>query len=191
MIAHISGLVTEKFFPNVIVDVNGIGYEITLSSLDYDKYSLNDKAKIYTYHYVREQEEQLFGFPSLEAKKLFELLISVQGVGPKAGMSILSLSAPENIRSAIAAADAVFIAKASGIGKRSAERIIVDLRDKVGLPSSLSYAVSPLEISNIQPDEALEALIALGLNLSDATKALESVDKSLSTEQRIKLALQK
>ena len=129
MIAHIQGKIVEKFANSVIIDVHGVGYEVALSSINYDNLLLNDEVKVYTYHLVREQSEDLFGFTSLAEKKLFELLISVQGVGPKNAMAILSLAPAEEVRNAIANADAAFIAKASGIGKRSSERVIVDLKE--------------------------------------------------------------
>ena len=189
MIAHIKGILTEKFDNSVIIDVNGVGYEVALSAIDYDQLSLDDEVKLYTYHLVREQSEELFGFTSLAAKKLFELLISVQGVGPKAGMAILSLAPAEEVRNAIANADSAYISKASGVGKKSAERVIVDLRDKVGLPTYYGRKNEPQATKPTENDEALDALMALGLNLADATKALEGVDPNLSVEDRIRQAL--
>ena len=189
MIAHIKGILTEKFDNSVIIDVNGVGYEVALSAIDYDQLSLDDEVKLYTYHLVREQSEELFGFTSLAAKKLFELLISVQGVGPKAGMAILSLAPAEEVRNAIANADSAYISKASGVGKKSAERVIVDLRDKVGLPTYYGRKSEPQTAKPAENDEALDALMALGLNLADATKALEGVDPDLSVEDRIRAAL--
>ena len=189
MIAHIKGILTEKFDNSVIIDVNGVGYEVALSAIDYDQLSLDDEVKLYTYHLVREQSEELFGFTSLAAKKLFELLISVQGVGPKAGMAILSLAPAEEVRNAIANADSAYISKASGVGKKSAERVIVDLLDKVGLPTYYGRKSEPQTAKPAENDEALDALMALGLNLADATKALEGVDPSLSVEERIRAAL--
>ena len=189
MIAHIKGILTEKFDNSVIIDVNGVGYEVALSAIDYDQLRLDDEVKLYTYHLVREQSEELFGFTSLAAKKLFELLISVQGVGPKAGMAILSLAPAEEVRNAIANADSAYISKASGVGKKSAERVIVDLRDKVGLPTYYGRKSEPQTAKPAENDEALDALMALGLNLADATRALEGVDPSLSVEERIRAAL--
>ena len=191
MIAHIKGILTEKFDNSVIIDVHGVGYEVALSAIDFDALNLNDEVKLYTYHHVREQAEELFGFTSLAAKKLFELLISVQGIGPKAGMAILSLAPVEEVRNAIANADAAYVAKASGVGKKSAERVIVDLRDKVGLPTYYGRKNEPAAVVKIENDEALDALMALGLNLADATKALEGVDANLSVEERIRAALKK
>lgn len=189
MIAHIKGILTEKFDNSVIVDVQGVGYEIAVSAIDFEKLNLDDEVKLYTHHYVREQAEELFGFTSLAAKKLFELLISVQGVGPKAAMAILSLAPAEEVRNAIANADAAYISKASGVGKKSAERVIVDLRDKVGLPTYYGRKSDPITQQPAENDEALDALMALGLNLADATKALEGVDPKLSVEERIRAAL--
>ena len=190
MIAHIKGTVVEKFPPSsIIVDVNGVGYEVNLTTLDFENTNLNDETKFYTYHSIRENAEELYGFSTLVAKKLFELLISVQGVGPKAGMAILSLAAPEEVRNAIANADSVFISKASGVGKKSAERVIVDLKDKVGIPSHYGTTKVPEKVD--EKDEALDALIALGFPLKEASAALQGVDKTLSIEERVRLALKK
>ena len=192
MIAHIKGEIAEKFLNSVIVDVNGVGYEISLTSLEYEAVNVGEIYKFYTYHSVRENGEDLYGFSSLAAKKLFELLISVNGVGPKAGMAILSLASPEDVRNAIANADTSFVSKASGVGKKSAERVIVDLRDKVGLPSHVGATEILKPFSEpVENDEALDALIALGFPLKEATAALEKVDKSLPVEERIRLALKK
>ena len=191
MIAHIKGEVAEKFDSSVIVDVNGVGYEIALTALDFDAVTVGETQKFYTHHSVRENGEDLYGFSSLAAKKLFELLTSVNGVGPRAGMAILSLAAPEDVRNAIANADVAFISKASGVGKKSAERVIVDLRDKVGLPSHVGATEVFVPTGGVKPekDEALDALIALGFPLKEATEALEKVDKNLSVEERIRAAL--
>ncbi len=190
MIAHIFGEIQEKFGTNgLIVDVNGVGYEMLVPAPDFESVNLGEKRKFYTYHQVRENAEELYGFSSLAAKKLFELLTSVQGIGPKAGIAILSLAETEEVRNVIANADIGFIAKASGIGKKSAERVIVDLRDKVGAPSKYGASEVKIKKSQNEPDEALDALIALGFPLKEATVALEKVDPELPVEERIKLAL--
>lgn len=190
MIAHVKGIVEEKFGLNgLIVDVHGVGYELMVSALDFEITNLDEERKFYTYHAVRETSEELYGFSSLVAKKLFELLISVQGIGPKAAMAILSLAEPEEVRNAIANADTAFVSKASGIGKKSAERIIVDLRDKVGIPSHYGATEIISKTPSAKPDEALDALIALGFPLKEAAAALEKVDNNLPVEERIRLAL--
>ncbi|MDO5474899.1 MAG: Holliday junction branch migration protein RuvA [Candidatus Saccharibacteria bacterium] len=191
MISHLKGIVTEKFNNSIIVDVSGVGYEVTVTASDFENCLLEEERKFYTYHSVRENAEELYGFSSLMAKKMFELLISVQGIGPKAGIAILSLSEPEEVRNAIANGDTAFISKASGVGKKSAERVIVDLRDKVGIPSKYGATEVKFSVSNNEPDEALDALMALGFSLKEATAALEKIDRNLAIEERIKLALKK
>ena len=189
MIAHVSGVVSEKFNSSVIVDVHGVGYEVAVALGDYEKALLNEPVKFYTYHHIREQSQELFGFTSLAAKKLFEMLITVQGVGPKAALAILSLGESEVVRNAIASGDVTFITKASGVGKRIAERVIVDLTDKVGLAIRTNVDSVGISQDISHTDEALEALMALGYNLNDATRALEGVSSDLSTAERVTQAL--
>lgn len=189
MIAHIRGKITEKYETSVIVDVNGVGYEIILSQLDFEAANLDAEMKYYTYHAVREASEDLYGFTTLAAKRMFELLISVNGVGPKAAMAILSLGSAEDVRNAIANADAAYVAKASGVGKKSAERVIVDLRDKVGIPSHIGASEPLTPAIKTEPDEALDALIALGFSLKEATDALSGIDEALEVGERVRLAL--
>lgn len=189
MIAHVKGVVSEKFNSSVIVDVAGVGYEILTPLGDYEAALLNETVKFYTYHHIREQSQDLFGFSTLAAKKLFELLITVQGVGPKAALAILSLGDSEQVRNAIAGSDAVYIAKASGVGKKTAERITVDLSDKVGLPTTYGALGEQQATPLAANDEALEALMALGYNLADASTALDGVDTALPTAERVTLAL--
>ncbi len=189
MIAHVAGVVAEKFGNSIIVDVHGIGYEVQVPHGDYEHALLSEQVKFYTYHHIREQSQDLFGFSSLAAKKLFELLITVQGIGPKAALAILGISDSETVRNAIANSDVTFISRASGVGKKSAERVAVDLHDKVGLALRVNNDV--LGNSTIVPgnDEALEALMALGYSLNDATSALEGVSTDLSTAERVTEAL--
>ena len=191
MIAHVFGKVAEKFNGSLVVDVHGVGYEVSVATNDFDAVILDQEVKFYTYHHVREQSEELFGFSSLAAKKLFEMLITVQGVGPKAALAILSLGDAEQVRNAIANADSSFVQKATGVGKKTAERVVVDLSDKVGLPTHYGRAEAPLQTELNTSDEALEALMALGYTLADATKALENVDINLPTSQRVTEALKK
>ncbi len=191
MIAHVFGKVAEKFNGSLVIDVHGVGYEVSVATNDFDAVILDQEVKFYTYHHVREQSEELFGFSSLAAKKLFEMLITVQGVGPKAALAILSLGDAEQVRNAIANADSGFVQKAAGVGKKTAERVVVDLSDKVGLPTHYGRAEEPLQTELNTSDEALEALMALGYTLADATKALENVDVNLPTAQRVTEALKK
>lgn len=191
MIAHVVGKVVEKFAGSIIVDVRGVGYEVQVALGDFETTQLDSEVKFYTFHHVREQAEDLYGFSTLAAKKLFEMLITVQGVGPKAALSILSLGSAEQVRNAIASSDSTYITKASGVGKKTAERVAVDLHDKVGLPTMYGRSNEPVQAELNTNDEALEALMALGYTLADATEALKDIDPKLSTQQRVTHALRK
>lgn len=187
MIAHVSGIVAEKFAHSVIVDVHDVGYEVQVPLNDFDTALLGENIKLYTYHHIREQAQELYGFSSLAAKKLFELLITVQGVGPKAALAILSLGDSETVRNAIANSDSGFISKASGVGRKTADRVVVDLSDKVGLAVAIAHTSGVT--ATPAGDEALEALMALGFSLNDAMLALEPVAKDLPTAERVTQAL--
>lgn len=191
MIAHVRGKISEKFNGSIIIDVNGLGYELFVSVVDFDLVNLGESVKFYTYHHVREQSEELFGFSTLSAKKIFEMLISVQGVGPKAALAILSLGNVETVRNAIANSNAGFIQKASGVGKKTADRVVVDLHDKVGLPAKYENSNEIIENNQLNSsDEAVEALMALGYTLADASEALKNIGTDLSTAERVTKALQ-
>lgn len=191
MIAHVIGKVAEKFNSSIIVDVQGVGYEVNVALSDYENALLHEDVKFYTYHHIREQSQELFGFSSLAAKKLFELLITVQGVGPKAALAILSIDDGEVVRNAIANSDAAFVSRASGVGKKTADRVVVDLSDKVGLALRYDAQVTGVSQQIAHSDEALEALMALGYSLNDATLSLEGVSTELSTADRVTQALKK
>ncbi len=186
MIAHVSGEVVEKFDSTLIVDVGGLGYEVLVASSDFESAKLHDKIKLYTHDHLRENAHDLFGFTSLAAKKLFEMLITVSGVGPRMALSVLSLGPAEQVRSGIASGDVTFVQQAGGVGKRIAERVTNELRDKVGLPAQ--YVVGST-VALQQGDDALDALVALGYTLQHATQALSKVDATLDASQRIKQAL--
>jgi Holliday junction DNA helicase RuvA len=189
MIAHVSGEVVEKTASGLIIDVGGIGYEVLVASGDFEAAQLGAPIKLYTHDHLRETAHELFGFSQLSAKRLFELLISVSGVGPKMGLSILSLGDAESIRSAIAVGDSAFVQRASGVGKRIAERIAVDLKGKVGAPGTTITPDSP--VAGVTSDDALGALLALGYNLQQANEALAGVDVSMDVQVRIKEALKR
>ena len=151
MIAHLHGTITEILPASVIIDVGGVGYEVIISAPDAEQVHLDDKYKFYTYHAIRENGEDLYGFSSLAAKRLFEMLISVNGIGPKAAINILSLGTPEEVRNAIANTDAAFISKASGVGKNPPNVSLSIFATKLELlatmvllkPSFLFYPPSP------------------------------------------------
>jgi Holliday junction DNA helicase RuvA len=189
MIATLEGKVTEKIGDVVVLESGGIGYGLLVSFEDYGALHVCEKAKLYIHEHIRENANDLFGFRSLETKALFEQLISVKGVGPKMALAILSVASSRQVRQAIASGDTKFISQAVGVGKRVAERIVVDLKDKVGLTAS-EDATGFLSASAANPnDEALQGLVALGYSVKDATEALQKIDDKLPTEERLKQAL--
>lgn len=191
MIAHLVGEVAEKFANSVIVDVRGVGYEVLLAKGDFEQVVIGEQRKFYTFHLVRENSEELFGFSTLVAKRLFELLTTVQGVGPRAALAILSLGSAEEVRNALANADAGYVVQAVGVGKKTAERVILELKEKVGAPTVYGRMSGIKEDAPVsaEADEALDALIALGFPLKEATAALAKVDAGLPVAERVRLAL--
>jgi hypothetical protein len=187
MIAHLTGKIIDKNLNTLIIDVMGVGYEVAVPTSDASRLILGETASLKIYHHIREQSQELFGFLELGSKELFKLLITVQGIGPKAALAILSIGEFEAVRSAIARGDSKYIQQASGVGKKTAERVCVDLSDKIGVPSVMSAELVQTELNT--DDEAVETLIALGYNLTDATALLSGIDVKLTTQERVKLAL--
>lgn len=188
MIATLEGLVSEKLAEMVVVSVAGVGYGLLVPAEDYGKLALGKPAKLYVYEHIREQAHDLFGFISKDNQSLFELLLEVNGVGPKMALNMLSIGSTQDVRQAIASGDVKFIQQANGVGKRVAERVVVDLKDKVGLIGVDLESTGLLHSENSN-DEAVEALVALGYSSQDAAKALSKVDPKLPSEDRIKAAL--
>jgi len=190
MIASIKGQVTEKYDGQLVLEVQGIGYSILMTNEDVSSTDTNQSAKVYIYEYIRESSHDLFGFSDPETKQLFERLIEVNGVGPKMALSILNVGNVKDVKQAIAGGDTRLIQSASGVGKRIAERIVVELKDKVGLPSTDLESSGILQgESSLLKDDAALALVSLGYSPYDATQALRDVSKDLSTEERVRLAL--
>lgn len=188
MIATLTGKISEKIGNTVIIDCNGVGYGLLVTFEDFGFLETGKDTKLYVYEHIRENSHDLFGFKNLETKRLFELLLSVNGVGPKMALSILSTANMNQVKQAIATGDTKFISQANGVGKRVAERVVVDLKDKVGLVSS-DDAIEFLNSTVNPSDEAAQALVALGYSVQDAAEALKSIDPNLSLEDRIKQAL--
>ena len=186
MIAHLTGKIIDKNLNTLIIDVAGVGYEVAVPTSDASRLILGETANLKIYHHIREQSQELFGFLELGSKELFKLLITVQGIGPKAALAILSIGEFEAVRSAIARGDSKYIQQASGVGKKTAERVCVDLSDKIGVPSVMSAELVQTELNT--DDEAVETLMALGYNLTDATALLSGIDVKLTTQERVKLA---
>lgn len=189
MIATLNGEVSAKTIDMVVIDCGGVGYGVYTTFEDYGALEESVQAKLYIYEHIRENTHDLYGFRSMETKLLFEQLLSVNGVGPKMALAILSVANVQQVRAAIASGDTKTISLATGVGKRVAERVVVDLKDKVGLAASedaTGFLSTPAANPN---DEALQGLVALGFSVQDATEALKKVDAKLPAEERIKAAL--
>ncbi|HEX9679555.1 MAG TPA: Holliday junction branch migration protein RuvA [Candidatus Saccharimonadales bacterium] len=184
MIARIKGEVAALTHNSVVIDVGGIGYEVLVPAPLLSELSLGSEVQLMTHHHVRENSIDLFGFESNESKYLFELLLGVSSIGPKSALSIMALGRYDQIKQAIAAGNAAFIAGASGVGKKSAEKVCVELKDKLA-----TTAEGELIGLADTGDDALTALLALGYNQQQAAQALAKVDPKLSNEQRVKQAL--
>ncbi len=185
MYAYIKGTLEEIGEDAVVVEAGGIGYNIRVSTTTADLLpGVGSEVKIYTYTLVREDAFQLFGFLTRDDLEIFKRLITVSGIGPKGGLAILSVMSADALRFAVMAGDAKAIAKAPGIGTKTAERVILDLRDKISIEDTLR-GLSPMETTAKAADggvgenrmrrEAIEALVALGYSASDATAAVKKV----------------
>lgn len=183
MIATIEGKVSEKNAEVAVIDVGGVGYGVFIAAEDSNMLITGEKAKLYIYEYIRENSHDLYGFCQTNTKRLFEQLVDVNGVGPRMALHILSLGNVDDVANAIANEDTAYIQQAHGVGKRVAERVVVDLKDKVGKAGGYTAKLASTQ------DEAVQGLMALGFTQADAQIALAEVDSKLSTEQRIKQAL--
>ena len=189
MIASLRGIIEKQADGSIIIDVGGVGYGLSVTAEDYGKLYEDKEAKLYVHEHMREQAYDLFGFSELGTKKLFEQLLGVKNVGPKVAVAVLDIGNAATVRGAIASGDVKTLQSAKGVGKRAAEQIVVELRDKLGLAST-SDAEALITRGGVNAaDEAFQALTALGYSELDAQTALQLIDPSLSTEERIKLAL--
>lgn len=189
MIATLEGTITDVLADTVVLSVHGVGYGLFVTTEDFARLSRGTQTKLYVYEHIRETQHDLFGFVKMDDKKLFEQLLSVKNVGPKVALSVLDIGSSDTVRGAIASGDVKMIQTAKGVGKRAAEQIVVELRDKVGLVSSLD-AENIVNRGGVDKlDDAVQALVALGYQQVDAVLALEGVDKKLPTEERVKQAL--
>lgn len=171
----------------VVVDCGGVGYGVEVAVDEQSRLPVGARADLYIAESIKEDSHDLFGFSSPSRKQLFNLLVSVNGVGPKAAMAILNIGNEGQVRSAVAGGDTKFISAAKGVGKKVAERVVVDLKNKVGLEASVD--ATDFLGDAAATDDAVEALVALGYNAQDAAELLRGVDIKLPTSDRIKLAL--
>ena len=187
MYAYIKCILEEITEDAVVVEAGGIGYNIKVSASTADLLpGIGSEVKVYTYTLVREDAFSLYGFLTRDDLDIFKKLITVSGIGPKGGLAILSVMSADALRFAVMAGDAKAIAKAPGVGAKTAERVILDLRDKISLEDTLRGMGGDLgsgqaadasgTADNLMKREAIEALVALGYSASDATAAVKKVE---------------
>lgn len=178
MIAMLTGTITYKLSNSLVVDCNGVGYEVLTTVDDWGASKLNEAQTFYIYEQIREDAHNLFGFIDLAAKDLFVKLLSVNGVGPKVALATLSAAGVDRLSQAIASGDTSLLKGVAGVGKKTAERIMVELAGKV------STSAAPVH------DETYQALIGLGYSNSQAAEAVASLPTDVAdVGERVKLAL--
>lgn len=198
MFYHIEGTVTDIDENVAVIDCSGVGYKINTTATTLSRLNVGERAKLYTYLYIREDCFDLYGFYSLSEKRLFEMLINVSGVGPKAGLSLLSLGTPESLAMSIIEGNEKALTVAPGIGKKTAQRVILELKDRIAkeaagiainVPSAVAGTVSR---AGGKMSDAAAALAALGYDNSEIAFALKDIDtENLSVEEVIRQALRR
>ncbi len=182
MISFLRGIVIDKDLSHLILDVGGVGYKVGVTLDTLNKFSISDEAEVWTYLAVRENSMDLYGFGDKEEMDLFELLLTISGVGPKSAISILSSASVATIKEGVASDDPAYFSKVSGIGKKSAEKIIIGLKDKLDL-----IGVEGVGVQNGNA-VAIDALAALGYSEREARDVISKV-KSDNPEEMIREAL--
>lgn len=191
MIAKLTGVAIDHEGSVTTIDCGGVGYGVRVLMDEQATLRLGEAASVYVYEHIKEDAHDLYGFLRKTRKDLFERLLSVNGVGPKAAMAITNLGAEGHVRAAIANGDTKYISSASGVGKKVAERVVVDLKNKVGLLPADDATAFLQEASMADSDEALQALMGLGYSREDAVRVLANIDASLPVEDRVKQALRR
>ncbi len=197
MYSYIKGVLAELEEDAIVVETGGIGYHIYTTGQTFSRLpSLGDEVKIYTYLYIREDAMLLYGFCSKDELRVFKLLLGVSGIGPKGALAILSVMTTDDLRFAVLGDDAKTIAKAPGVGVKTAQRLILELRDKLSIEDAFEEKLSQAEDTARDKakgakNEAVQALVALGYSSSEALKALGGIEITEETdvEDLLKAAL--
>ena len=198
MIAYLQGIVAGITDTKVILDVNHIGFQVFMSSRDIQAMpGQGEEARIYTYLNVKEDAMQLYGFLSQDDLDVYKLLLNVSGIGPKGGLGILSAMTADDLRFAVLSEDAKSIAKAPGIGAKTAQQLILELKDKLSLEDAFEKKLENTAAASVKAglddakSEAVQALVALGYSNSDALKSVRKAEitSDMDTETILKLAL--
>jgi len=186
MIGFLKGVIELLDRPFIYIDVNGVGYKVLVSDNVYSKLAKTEKIKLFTYTYVREDSLELFGFMEVEDLKLFEALITVSGVGPKTALNIFSFGERKDIVEAIIKGDVSFFTSVPRLGTKNAQKIIIELKNKMGAGNDLDLSGKDL----LENAEVVQALKNFGFSVGEAQKAVREIKtQGLSLDEKIKLAL--
>jgi len=189
MISYLKGKIKHKGSSFVVLEVNNIGYQVFISPVLYADLSLNQEVEFYTYQQVREDALNLYGFKSMEELGMFELLLSISGIGPRSALGVMSIATVADIKESIGRGDPALLTKVSGIGRKTAERVVLELREKIG---KLVGGDSKLSADLLGSSDEIDALMALGYSLSQAREALNNVEAKIKDSgERIRQALKK
>ncbi|MEM6915441.1 MAG: Holliday junction branch migration protein RuvA [Verrucomicrobiota bacterium] len=194
MITFLQGTLEESWPGRLVINAGGVGYEVIIPMLGEDRFGqVGEPTRVLTHHHIREQEQTLFGFATEDSRDLFRLLINrVTGVGPKVAMSVLSGMATPDFKQAVVSGDISSIAKIKGLGKKTAERIVLELGDKVGVKEAwqAQSAAETLSEDEVAKNDALLALISLGYKQADAQKAIEKLPSEITkSDEMLRAAL--
>ena len=192
MIYHLSGELTELDGQSAVIDCGGVGYivRLTASAAGSLQGRIGDKVLLYTYLAVREDAMELYGFSSRDELSCFKMLISVSGVGAKFGISVLSVLSPDDFKNAVAAGDAKMLSRAQGVGSKLAQKIILELKDKIGSVESASSSGPVAPLASGVLSEAVDALVSLGYSEREADAAVRMVNPNgLEVEEVLRRAL--
>ena len=189
MIAYLRGKIKNKRQGYIILDVRDVGYKVFVNETVYTELDIGQEIEFYIYQNVREDSLSLFGFNTLDQLEMFELLLSISGIGPKSALGVLGIASTEDIKDSIARGDSSLLVKVSGIGKKTAERVVLDLREKVGrIVNNAQHATGSSGM--IASGDEIDALMALGYSMMQARDALRQVDSDVKDSgERIKVAL--
>ncbi len=179
MIAYLHGRILEKTLQFLIVENQGLGYKVFVTP-ELMEHSTGSEIELFTHQRVNDDGQTLFGLPDFNTLQFFEMLITVSGVGPKVALGILSAAKPATIEQAIANGDAELFTRMSGVGKKTAERVILELKTKIGVIANVSATGS---------SDIYDALVNLGYSAREVREALQKLDNSSSTEDQLKAAL--
>ena len=188
MYSYISGELVEVNDDFIVVDNHGIGYRFFVpKSMAFQMNHIGEQSRVYTYLHVREDAMQMFGFPTKEELEIFKLLIGVNGIGPKGALAILSIMSIQDLRFAILSEDAKAIAAAPGVGAKTAQRVIIDLKDKIDTFADLGESIELSDTNNQIKTEVIEAMTSLGYSASQALHAMEGLE--INEDSKVEVVL--